>query len=54
MSKLDKGAGNNSKSLANVQPDFEMSGQFCIKIGHDDRTSHKHIWSYLPQGVVSQ
>ena len=31
-----------------------MSGQFHIMIGHDDRTSHQHILSYLLQGVVSQ
>ena len=30
---------------------LKMSGQFRIMIGHDDRTSHQHILSYL-QGVV--
>ena len=33
---------------------LKMSGQFHIMIGHDDRTSHQHILSYLLQGVVSQ
>ena len=33
---------------------LKMSGQFRIKIGHDDRTFHQHILSYLLQGVVSQ
>ena len=33
---------------------LKMSGQFRIMIGHDDRTSHQHILSYLLQGVVSQ
>ena len=33
---------------------LKMSGQFHITIGHDDRTSHQHILSYLLQGVVSQ
>ena len=33
---------------------LKMSSQFHIMIGHDDRTSHQHILSYLLQGVVSQ
>ena len=33
---------------------LKMTGQFHIMIGHDDRTSHQHILSYLLQGVVSQ
>ena len=33
---------------------LKMSGQFHIMIGHDHRTSHQHILSYLFQGVVSQ
>ena len=31
-----------------------VSGQFHIMIGHDDRTSHQHILSYILQGFVSQ
>ena len=31
----------------------EMSGQFRIMIGHDDRTSNQLILSYLLQGVAS-
>jgi len=33
---------------------LRMSDQFHIMTGHDDRTSRKHILSYLLQHVVSQ
>ena len=33
---------------------LKMSGQFHNMIGHDDRTSHQHILTYLHQEVVSQ
>ena len=48
-------AGNNSRSLNIVRPKtLKISGPFHIMVGHDDRTSHQHILSYLLQGVVGQ
>ena len=46
-------AGNNSQSL-DVDKTLKMSGQFHIMIGQDKQTSHKHILSYVLQGVCCQ
>ena len=46
---------DNVLPVLEITPDtLKMSGQFCIIVRHDDRTSRQCIMCYILQGVVSQ